>query len=191
MNCPSRVDPEALPNGWNQNPDAFALQSNNEFSNRANLTHSRDHRIPLEQPPKDALDQDSHVHDPSGVGQEPDRGVGSGVGGGDGGSEEEKSSRSIQSSPGNAPTQNAPSLPEPSTQQRPISLLQAKIQQVWAALRKYVRFIGPGFMVAVAYIDPGADCYYCTTVMNSDRPLQATTRQTLQLERHTDSNCLS
>jgi metal iron transporter len=29
-------------------------------------------------------------------------------------------------------------------------------RKVWYTLAKYVKFIGPGFMVAVAYIDPGA-----------------------------------
>jgi hypothetical protein len=29
------------------------------------------------------------------------------------------------------------------------------LQKVLAVLRKYIKFVGPGFMVAVAYIDPG------------------------------------
>jgi hypothetical protein len=44
-------------------------------------------------------------------------------------------------------------------------------RKAWYALAKYVKFIGPGFMVAVAYIDPGAYLFFQiqeATVRGSD-----------------------
>ena len=129
MNCPSRVDPEALPKGWNQNPDQLVLETNKQFSNRANLTQHRDHRIPLEQPQEDALDQDGHVHHPpASIDDKKD------------------APRSLSASA---------SVQDVAPGQPPRSPIKLKALKLFQTLRKFATFIGPGFMVAVAYIDPG------------------------------------
>ncbi|KAL9054382.1 MAG: hypothetical protein Q9162_004184 [Coniocarpon cinnabarinum] len=147
MNCPSRVDPEALPNGWNQNPDTFALQSNNEFSNRPNLVHLRDHRVPLEQPEKDALDSVGHNHEPpepcSHEGRDAFR----------------REQRVLEHD-------EKASIAKSEIDDRQASVTAAgqtpedvqpngRLARTWRVLCKFAKFIGPGFMVAVAYIDPG------------------------------------
>ena len=148
MNCPSRIDPEALPNGWNQNPGAFELHSNSDFNGKANLTEQRDHRIPQEQPQHEAVDLDGHLQKPPGGGNWLHK------------DDEE----TVVSRPRVAlQKQSEPSVKSKGSaiaglqggNRSPAFVKGSRIIQV---IRKFARFIGPGFMVAVAYIDPGLHC---------------------------------
>ncbi|KAF2734263.1 natural resistance-associated macrophage protein [Polyplosphaeria fusca] len=137
MNCPSRADPDYT-EGWNQNPPAL----NADATTRADLDHmasarlQREHRI-------DTGDGDIGEIRPSEQENEGEKSVklkaldgqgniivrdGKASGGGDAG----------------RPARNW-SSPHPHGLGR----------KAMGVLRKYSKFIGPGFMVAVAYIDPG------------------------------------
>ena len=148
MNCPSRVDP-VFTEGWNQNPDAL----NADATTRADLNHmanarlQQDHRID----PADALT----------VKAEPDeRNVTEGLettaksmmadSKGSAALRQQKSSCVIDSSPSQGSGGNTGCLTH--DWRSPIRVLYRGISSVF---RKYAKAIGPGFMVAVAYIDPG------------------------------------
>ncbi|KAH7065425.1 transporter protein smf2 [Macrophomina phaseolina] len=138
MNCPSRADPE-IPPGWNQNPPALAADATtcNDLNHIANERQKRKSSSRgtdggalerLEQPPDiDRPTTQRRGPAPSSGALEPafNRGY---TGHGRGGSGQ--------------PPHRASKLPE----------CFAKIKHV---LAEYAKFIGPGFMVAVAYIDPG------------------------------------
>jgi len=150
MNCPSRADP-VFTEGYNQNPDAL----NADATTRADMNHvanarlQRDHRIdPANSLADDVQEVEHKAEQPVGaVALKAFDGRGSvavgegkanvsdvvsaGVGGGSGGG----------SDSGQAATWTATG--------------RRFIQRALAILRKYAKFIGPGFMVAVAYIDPG------------------------------------
>lgn len=141
MNCPSRVDPEAVPNGWNQNPDPLALDTNADSNGIVNRRHQRDHHLSCD------LVQDSGYL--AGIGHE---------------------LACVESKQGvavNTATNWAggvlspcPALPGRmddgcSSHRGRRSKLEVIVQRSRQVLWKFAKFIGPGFMVAVAYIDPG------------------------------------
>ncbi|KAF2116364.1 natural resistance-associated macrophage protein-domain-containing protein [Lophiotrema nucula] len=146
MNCPSRADP-LMQEGYNQNPNAL----NADATTRADLDHmanarlQRDHRIDssdgaiTEVPPSEqqategqdtirakALDSQGNIIVSDGKLSGNITTFTSGSGGNGG------------RAPNNWSTQ-----------------LRALYLNATRVLRKYSTFIGPGFMVAVAYIDPG------------------------------------
>ena len=137
MNYPSRTDPEAVPNGWNQNPAALALDTNSDANGIANLRLHHDHRIPdgsvieriespdtpdLQPPPKKSKNDVHVLHTtPSNVTANQDYNDGSREG-------------------------------RFASKQGPVA---KRFDSMWATLKKFAKFVGPGFMIAVAYIDPG------------------------------------
>ena len=141
MNCPVRSDP--LPDeGHNQNPPAFApeLMTNNSLNHRANdtrarngsqidLTDGRHASIdPNEQEPLEHTGDNSDMRlkeETLEVKEVPLR-----VEGSDGSS----------ATPSQACYKNA---------------IAATVFKIRATLVKYAKFIGPGVMISVAYIDPG------------------------------------
>ena len=147
MNCPSRADAD-IPNGWNQNPNAFALDTNNASNGIVNLRSLRDHRIPSQlplglDPPISAPCQDAHAPGKKtysiGYSERPVDEL-------DGG----------QDAAAVATAAAAPAYPDVAA--RRTSWLQRALKPVKYAgtmVKKFGRFVGPGFMVAVAYIDPG------------------------------------
>lgn len=168
MNCPSRVDPE-IPPDWNQNPPALAADTTtcndlnhiaNERQKRKNSLHAMDDGV-LDRP------QQPPDFDPGLVQR---RGVG------DLSSEAEGSAKSDMrvdiaesprqpaakhsSSPGALETTfnvgytghgNSGNGKSPHRD----SKLPGFFVKIKKVLYEYSKFIGPGFMVAVAYIDPG------------------------------------
>lgn len=177
MNCPSRVDPDALEKGWNQSPNSLALHKNDDLNSRANLTQQRDHRIPLEQPPDNAIDQDGGDYevsqkDAKTAGVEESRHVR-----GQSPSQptpleleqphNEKTGRSLErelAGTGQPRAQSerddASSKTEESRESSDPKKPKKYAQALREKLAKYVRFVGPGFLVSVAYIDPGTTpCY--------------------------------
>lgn len=135
MNCPSRVDPEALPNGWNQNPNPLALDTNAALNGIVNMRENRDHedhRMQLEIKP-----EPPNLSEPSEeLPREKWRDCGEGSG-------------------------SAVVVGQPAQEGSVISDRDARLRnghrlhRVYQVLLKFVKFIGPGFLVAVAYIDPG------------------------------------
>lgn len=144
MNCPSRPDTDAIVNGWNQNPNALQAATNNDSNGIANLRQQRGHRIEHELP----LDtkglgiavtetESSSLSSSSGAKR---RTIGY--------SERSVSTvEDVQSLNGGIPNIGAPASTSLGSGSR--------LEKSWAAVRRFAKFIGPGFMVAVAYIDPG------------------------------------
>ncbi|KAF2258155.1 natural resistance-associated macrophage protein [Lojkania enalia] len=148
MNCPSRVDP-AMQDGWNQNPPAL----NADTTTRADLDHmanarlQRDHKIDTsdgmtnEIEPRDlhaieAEDGNTKIKAFSGRGAiVVGEGIGPSVAVGFSSSGENRNT-------GRAANDGA-------------SGLRVRVGRAAKVVVKYSKFIGPGFMVAVAYIDPG------------------------------------
>ena len=146
MNCPSRVDPEALPNGWNQNPASFALQTNNEFNGVSNLTHQRDHIIPLELPQRNS-------QDPAGLVEKPHQDAA--IETSDDAEKANEKSDSLHCK-SNLPSNRKCRHDQPKAVNGQTPPLKSRLRQAYTVLREFGKFVGPGFMVAVAYIDPGS-----------------------------------
>ena len=144
MNCPSRVDP-IIVDGYNQNPNDL----NADATTRADLDHmanarlQRDHRI-------DTADGASEIqpseHQPA---KEDNNNLKSEAVGGQG---------NIvlgDKGPGVAASSLFSSGGRAGRAGDVHSTFRGLRQKAAKVLRKYAKFIGPGFMVAVAYIDPG------------------------------------
>lgn len=143
MNCPSRVDPECT-EGYNQSPDAFNGDATTraDMDRVANARLRSDHRIdpasgsPDIQPSqRDAADRDDgdprlKMLDGEGNVKIEERGAPS-------------------------PSAASPSRGGGSLKDFCRWIHHRFPKQGLRVLRRYTKFIGPGFMVAVAYIDPG------------------------------------
>lgn len=152
MNCPSRNDETIDHEGWNQSPSRLAadLTTRQDLNGIANSRTQRDHI--LERPELvegNVVDYDC-VAEPPGVlrpkGCEPNTDSG-------------RKLQPLQESPFNSPSEpNNPPRSSPSTGgsgfgwKRGVGGFARRGAQV---LGKYGKFIGPGFMISVAYIDPG------------------------------------
>lgn len=141
MNCPSRTDDDLDHPGWNQNPSPFAadLTTRQDLNGRVNSRTKLDTDCTLVDEAENAVD-DCQGKD--------------------------------RSPPATSPTASCGDLPdqEPPTESRKprtrrTGLFRLRDLPPWKAptclqrfgqiLIKFGKFIGPGFMVAVAYIDPG------------------------------------
>jgi metal iron transporter len=149
MNCPSRTD-AIVEDGMNQNPNQFApdITTRSDFGQIANARLQRDHRVgvgeaadteavPLQQNPK--------VPDKNGTSTI----VAAGEGGGDG----------VQQISGDgawSPERNTSNAPTaPTRQPSCVPPIKHLFHRITSVLVKYGKFMGPGFMISVAYIDPG------------------------------------
>lgn len=146
MNCPSRTDPE-FPEGYNQNPNAL----NTDATTRADLgylanararddnridCHNMDNDIAIDRP--QATEEDGRLQPKAFYGLR------------------RRSDATGSVDHGIAGTAIRPSaiFNEEQNVDRPKGrggILGGAIE----VIRKYLKFVGPGFMVAVAYIDPG------------------------------------
>ena len=161
MNCPSRVDETLLHEDWNQNPPALAA----DITTRQDLNgiaNSRRHR---------GQSKGSGTDDGDGVVgvdvDTVDREPGKDVECGDAGTRPSciSTSRSNRSQASRTGVSTAvfnlgPTRSKSGSQAAgdpPIETSGAKrfYRRAASIFTKYVRFIGPGFLVAVAYIDPG------------------------------------
>ncbi|KAF2019754.1 natural resistance-associated macrophage protein [Aaosphaeria arxii CBS 175.79] len=149
MNCPSRADPSDT-EGWNQSPNTTLIA---DATTRAGLNHSqaaklqRHHKIG----PTDAIAssiEPTELHTIDGT----DSTVKSKAFDGQGNDVIGKGKRSGTingDAPGN-PDRNSDSVI--GTWRTSLRVLTRRASNM---VVKYTKFIGPGFMVAVAYIDPG------------------------------------
>lgn len=140
MNCPSRTDESLENDGWNQNPPALAgdLTTREDLNGIANLRLQRDHVLPA------ALLPDATVETPP-------------------------EDRALKGSDEAAVTVKSKGTPSRSTllsfqntsfggsigQQSASGSFFSFLRRVGQVLLKFSKFIGPGFIIAVAYIDPG------------------------------------
>ncbi|EME83860.1 uncharacterized protein MYCFIDRAFT_53810 [Pseudocercospora fijiensis CIRAD86] len=145
MNCPSRTDPE-LPDGWNQNPNPLAADTTtrSDLGKLASARVQHDHKLKSQE----------------GAGVEL-RAVG-------GPSEIEEEGKSVRARDGVSSSIAYPGFGEQMledtigarrrdsrTPNPQLPRWQQPLDRARRGIWRYMKFIGPGFMIAVAYIDPG------------------------------------
>lgn len=149
MNCPSRTDEPLESDGWNQNPPALAadLTTRQDLNGISNLRTLRSSEISLSEVEVSNLREggSSYHLPPENLRAAPHP------------LNEGKSFEEVATSP---PPQSlgmsSSTTHEPSPPASPLwNTFFSCLQQVGKVLAKYIKFIGPGFMVSVAYIDPG------------------------------------
>lgn len=157
MNCPVRTDP--LPDeGHNQNPPAFAaeLTTNNSLNHRANDTKAGNAtRI-------DLTDGSHNSINLSGEQLEPIEGRKQVVAGGKDQIEmpiretvREMAEKKDKFDLDVAPTGSTRSPEDSNGEKSWKDALLSSMRKVRSVLVKYAKFVGPGIMISVAYIDPG------------------------------------
>jgi metal iron transporter len=141
MNCPSRTDPN-FPEGYNQNPDAL----NADATTRADLgymanTRARDnHRIDCYNADEDmTIDRRPAIQEDGGANSKAFDGL------------RRRSDAGRKANPGAAEAAISSVNRDVVLPKRRGGLFGGAIE----VIRNYLKFVGPGFMVAVAYIDPG------------------------------------
>ncbi|KAK0905560.1 NRAMP-like transporter smf-3 [Friedmanniomyces endolithicus] len=151
MNCPSKTEPE-VPDDWNQNPNDLNgdTTTRSDLSRIANARLQRDHRL---------RDQDVAEVELVAMQQqtaEEGKGIHAGLPGIEDNDDErahETGEMMLEQTLGTADT---PSGDNPSRHGSPKApLWRRSLADCARVLLKYVKFIGPGFMISVAYIDPG------------------------------------
>lgn len=141
MNCPIRTDP-APDEGHNQNPPELAreITTNNSLNHRRNSTSSRNTRIHLDDGSHGSLGEEIATKE-DGTRREGKDGKQVGV-------DVQRRKSEIGSLFGVFGNGRQPD-------QGNQSWFSGKTHKLKKVLIKYSKFIGPGFMVSVAYIDPG------------------------------------
>lgn len=136
MNCPIRVDP--LPDeGHNQNPSDMAneINTNNSLNGRRNSTHGRRaSQIHLDDGSHDAIESNPRLVE-----------------------EDNDAQRNNQSEPV-VPKKRSFKLWGAMTGFGGDGGFKNAAMTIRRKVVKYGKFVGPGFMVSVAYIDPGMHC---------------------------------
>lgn len=138
MNCPSRNDDNGRP-GWNQNPPTFTsdLTTREDLNGIANSREQRDHNSSGDSPVEKAnvVNLQSQA--------QPEEGGNIGI-------EKTRPSENTLSTA----SRKTGSSPRPSahTMWQNISHFRRETVRV---LVRYAHFVGPGFLISVAYIDPG------------------------------------
>jgi metal iron transporter len=141
MNCPIRTDP-APDEGHNQNPSDLAneINTNNTLNHRRNSTHERNGRIHLHDGSHDSIEE-GQLQDTQEPGQRSDKKAGA--------------STIEEVVPGRSPALSSTNIGAGRGGLNPGSKLNNGLHKLKKAVLKYFRFMGPGLMVSVAYIDPG------------------------------------
>jgi metal iron transporter len=146
MNCPSRVDPE-FPEGYNQNPNALNADATtrSDLGFIVNARARDDHTIDRIDSQDDKATSQEHIVEEGRLGASKAR---------DGLRRRSDASRHSTS---HSPEENIRSSGILHLARDDISRVPQRggFAGVIKVIRKYLTFIGPGFMVAVAYIDPG------------------------------------
>jgi metal iron transporter len=140
MNCPVRTDP--LPDeGHNQNPPAFAaeLTTNNSLNHRVNDTRAKNaSQVDLTDGSHDAPDPNDELVEPSRETM-----------GEMAGKEEAVNIEEVPT------TSSGGGAGQAIRKKSVMGAAVATARKVKAVLTKYAKFVGPGIMISVAYIDPG------------------------------------
>ena len=142
MNCPSRNDDSLDHPGWNQSPGHLPgdLTTRQDLNGITNLRLSRDH-LPMEHA---ALEQARDVS----LEDRPDYVQASG--------QQKRIKASCSHSIGPRPWISCLKAPKTmATRWRSLAILNATDSPIIGRLMTFLSFVGPGFLVAVAYIDPG------------------------------------
>jgi metal iron transporter len=144
MNCPSRVDP-LFEEGHNQNPNALNADATTraDMNHMANARLRSDHCIDTTDGPASEIEtkeQDITEGDGNTAGLKSVAG---------------KGNAAISEKKVSALGAGSPSSRSGGAAGHWHLVVHHFWQKALAVLRKYAKFVGPGFMVAVAYIDPG------------------------------------
>lgn len=139
MNCPSRTDETLEHPGWNQNPSPLNpdITTRSDFNGRANSKVHRRH----------AAGTGSAASTGLLVGQDSDTSSSETVNAGGG--------ALSGSCPEKQPETDSSSSSRRSGHPFKKEVLFPHLQRIGHRAAKFARFVGPGFLVAVAYIDPG------------------------------------
>ena len=142
MNCPSRTDEVPEHDGWNQNPPSLTgdLTTRADLNGISNLRLQRDHLNSGGAVDLEILDviPDDPIRR---VLRDPPASVPH-----HSGKKDQKVNESACYVPDDVP------IPPTTTHGEDEMTL---VRRFWLILRKFGKFVGPGFMVSVAYIDPG------------------------------------
>ncbi|KAM3416495.1 hypothetical protein BST61_g8086 [Cercospora zeina] len=139
MNCPSRTEPD-MPPDWNQNPNPLAEITRSELGKVASARVQHDHKLKNQ---NGAESDFAEMHAPRGH-ESPQKAMSVG---GDG--------TSPTATPGFGGRVLEDTLGITPSNPRKLPPWQQPLDRARKVIWKYVRFTGPGFMIAVAYIDPG------------------------------------
>lgn len=145
MNCPSRTDEPLVPEGWNQNPPPLSadLTTREDLNGMANLRTQRNSASHVDEDQVDDTRDMISENLPPGL-QETNHSVE--VHGKCFGVQAFSHASSVQHGSSSATLDSVPP---------PEKTALGYLQHVYRVLKKFGKFIGPGFMVSVAYIDPG------------------------------------
>ena len=142
MNCPSRTDETLEHPGWNQNPSPLNpdITTRNDFNGVANSKVHRRHASGVGGDIGDMVIGPLGNNQPQGekAGIEKEKAAGEVVAAASGPCEKQPET---DSGPPRRPFKNFSIIPY--------------FQNIGRSAAKFARFLGPGFLVAVAYIDPG------------------------------------
>lgn len=142
MNCPSRTEPE-IPEAWNQSPDALNgdTTTRSDLGGIANARLQRDHRLR----DQDAVEAElAEVQTQDAGPTKPRSDMGGMAESVETGGKMLDQTIGTDSTPSDSPTPPSTAPPK-----QPLHRRLLKIA------KKYLHFIGPGFLISVAYIDPG------------------------------------
>ncbi|KXS98842.1 hypothetical protein AC578_10847 [Pseudocercospora eumusae] len=145
MNCPSRTDPE-LPHDWNQNPNPLAADTTtrSDLGKLASARVQHDHKLKSEEGVSvelRAVGAPSEVEE-NGKSPHSRDGVSSSIAYPRFGEQMLEDTLSARRCDSRTPNPQLPRWQQPFDRAR---------RGIW----RYMKFIGPGFLIAVAYIDPG------------------------------------
>lgn len=144
MNCPSRTDEPLENNGWNQSPPRLAadLTTRQDMNGMVNLRALR------------GLDlQISSDHSDEAQDRFPDPPYSKPTLGEYLGNDKGNSASKVKGEPSISRTSSTSDRPEMNRSEK--SGFLGYIYHAGSIVAKFGRFVGPGFMVSVAYIDPG------------------------------------
>ena len=143
MNCPSRTDENDERSGWNQSPPGLSadLTTRADLNGIANLRIHRDGHALSDSPPQ--LDGWLELHEANLARQSPQK---------------HNAGHFLEGSKDSSDAPTSASYHTANSQRPPHGFKASGpglTRQLGNTLVKFGKFIGPGFMVAVAYIDPG------------------------------------
>lgn len=144
MNCPSRTDEPLENDGWNQNPPGLAA----DLTTRADMNGLVNRRTQRDSDSRVGDDQAMEIQDRALDPHPPRNDLGTDIKG--------KSEVDVTKVPLATLGLTSSSLSmESSSGTPPGAGFLGRLQSFGYVLTKFIKFIGPGFMVSVAYIDPG------------------------------------
>lgn len=155
MNCPSRTDPE-VPDKYNQSPNALAGDSTtrSDLGRIASARLQRDHRLKTDEGPDVELQALERPAD-GGRGGGGCRRRLADSGEGDGARGEETGGGMLQSTLGTLHAMPGGASDDDGPHNGDLPIWRRSLRRTATVLKRYSKFIGPGFLISVAYIDPG------------------------------------